>query len=159
MLGAATLPYTVRSNIIPQSRSVPSSNRTLPMSVANMTFMVEKLGEDCAPLQFVRELTQNAIESIEKSPEGKGELRWDVAWHHHALTSTYKLAIVDTGVGMTGEEMVEYINKLSSSMHEQSRHGNFGVGAKIAALPKNPEGLVYLSWKDGVGYEWPFLKS
>ncbi|KAA0217030.1 MAG: hypothetical protein DYG94_01995 [Leptolyngbya sp. PLA3] len=135
-----------------QGRSAPSSNRTLPMSVANMTFMVEKLGEDCAPLQFVRELTQNAIESIKKSPESEGELRWDVAWHHHALTGAYKLAVVDTGIGMTGEEMVEYINKLSSSMHEQSRQGNFGVGAKISAMPKNPEGLVYLSWKDGVGY-------
>lgn len=135
-----------------QGRSAPSSNRTLPMSVANMTFMVDKLGEDCAPLQFVRELTQNAIESIRKSPGKKGELRWDVAWNHQTLTGQTKLAVIDNGVGMTGEEMVEYINKLSSSMHEQSRHGNFGVGAKISALPRNPEGLVYLSWKDGVGY-------
>lgn len=76
----------------------------------------------------------------------------DVAWGHQTLTGQTKLAVIDNGVGMTGEEMVEYINKLSSSMHEQSRHGNFGVGAKIAALPRNPEGLVYLSWKDGVGY-------
>jgi hypothetical protein len=134
------------------ARIAPSSNRTLPMSVSNMTFMVDKLGEDCTPLQFVRELTQNAIESIAKSPETKGELRWDVAWNHQALTGQTKLSVIDNGVGMTGEEMVEYINKLSSSMHEQSRHGNFGVGAKISALPRNPEGLVYLSWKDGTGY-------
>ena len=139
--------------------TAPSSSRTLPMSVANMTFMVDKLGEDCAPLQFVRELTQNAIESIQKSPDKRGELHWDVAWAHKALTTNpmnpagfTKLAVIDNGVGMTGEEMVEYINKLSSSMHEQSRHGNFGVGAKISALPRNHEGLVYLSWKDGVGY-------
>jgi len=122
------------------------------MSVKNMTFMVDKLGEDCAPLQFVRELTQNAIESILKTPEKRGELRWDVAWNHHALTNVCKLAVIDTGVGMTGDEMVEYINKLSSSMHEQSRHGNFGIGAKISALPRNHEGVLYLSWKEGVGY-------
>ena len=53
---------------------------------------------------------------------------------------------------MTGEEMEEYINQLSSSMHGQSSTGNFGVGAKIAAATRNHAGLVYLEWKDGVGY-------
>jgi hypothetical protein len=41
---------------------------------------------------------------------------------------------------------------LSSSIHRQSTTGNFGVGAKIAAAPKNHVGVVYLSWKGGVGY-------
>jgi hypothetical protein len=30
-------------------------------------------------------------------------------------------------------------------------HGNFGVGAKIASLPWNPEGVVIMSWKEGQG--------
>lgn len=130
------------------------SGDTLPMSVANMTFMLNKLGEDCAPLQFLRELTQNSIESILTLDNGdKGEICWDVDWNRYDLmTNIYKLSVIDTGTGMTGEEMVEYINKLSSSIHKQSPDGNFGVGAKIAALPQNPAGLVYLSWKDGIGY-------
>lgn len=53
---------------------------------------------------------------------------------------------------MTGAEMVEYINKLSSSVHQQSKTGNFGVGAKISAAPLNPLGMVYLSWTGGKGY-------
>ncbi len=53
---------------------------------------------------------------------------------------------------MTGEEMLEYINKLSSSMHVQAFDANFGVGAKIAAATRNHAGLIYLSWKEGVGY-------
>jgi hypothetical protein len=122
------------------------------MSVANMTFMVDRLGEDCAPLQFVRELTQNALAAVLATPEKRGEVIWDVDWNRHILTGVYKLAIIDTGIGMTGDDMVQYINKLSSSMHEQSASGNFGVGAKIAAAPKNHAGLVYLSWKDSVGY-------
>jgi hypothetical protein len=81
-----------------------------------------------------------------------GEIQWDVDWNRHELTGVYKLAVVDSGIGMTGPEMVEYINNLSSSIHEQSAEGNFGVGAKIAAAPRNPEGLIYLSWKDGQGY-------
>jgi hypothetical protein len=137
------------------SRTVPPASvldATLPMSVANMTFMLDRLSEDCAPLQYVRELTQNAVMAILATPDRRGDIIWDVDWNRHSLTGVYKLAIIDTGVGMTGEEMVNYLNKLSSSMHEQSATGNFGVGAKIAAAPRNKQGLVYLSWKNGVGY-------
>jgi hypothetical protein len=125
---------------------------TLPMQVRNMSFMLDRLGEDCAPLQYLRELTQNALESIRHARQPKGEIIWDVDWNRHTLTGIYKLAIIDTGIGMTGEEMVVYINALSSSVNEQSATGNFGVGAKIAAAPRNHAGLVYLSWKNGVGY-------
>lgn len=52
---------------------------------------------------------------------------------------------------MTGEEMVRFINQLSSSVEKQSLSGNYGVGAKIAAATRNPSGVVYLSWKDGEG--------
>lgn len=125
---------------------------TLPMQVKNMSFMLDRLGQDCAPLQYLRELTQNALQSILHLRPAKGEIIWDVDWNRHTLTNVYKLAVIDTGIGMTGEEMVEYINALSSSMTEQSETGNFGVGAKIAAAPRNHAGLVYLSWKAGEGH-------
>ena len=131
--------------------SVAHPRDTRPMQVANMTFLVNKLGEDCAPLQYVRELTQNGIEAIQRSGTS-GEIVWDVNWTHYALDGTYKLCCIDTGAGMTGPEMVEYINALSSSIHEQSAAGNFGVGAKIAAAPRNPHGMLYMSWKNGVGH-------
>jgi hypothetical protein len=129
--------------------SVPDT--TLPMTVRNMSFMLDRLGQDCAPLQYLRELTQNAIQAILNLPEHKGQIIWDVDWNRHILTGIYKLAVIDTGIGMTGEEMVLYINALSSSMNEQSQIGNYGVGAKIAAAPRNPAGLIYLSWKNGIG--------
>src|SRR5262249_162070 len=131
---------------------VKTSDSTLEMKVANMTFMLERLAQDCAPLQFVRELTQNAIDSIKQHGQA-GEVRWDVDWTRFDLEpkSGYKMAIIDTGIAMTGKEMVDYINQLSYSMHQQSKHGNFGMGAKIAAAPHNTQGLVYLSWKDGKG--------
>lgn len=125
-----------------------------PMSVAKMGFLVDQLNRDCAPLQFLRELTKNAVEAIERSGDPLGEVRWDVDWNRFDLLgpdSAQKLCVIDTGLGMTGEEMVGYINNLSSSIHEQSATGNFGVGAKIAAAPLNPEGLVYLSWRNGIG--------
>ena len=128
-----------------------SASGTLDMTVDNIGFMLDRLGEDCAPLQFLRELTQNSIEAIQKTPLSVGEIIWDVDWTRYTLEKVYKLAIIDTGVGMTGSEMVHYINQLSSSMHGQSMTGNYGVGAKIAAATRNQAGLIYLSWKDGIG--------
>lgn len=133
-----------------------------PMGVAKMGFLVDQLNRDCSPLQFLRELTKNAVEAIQRSGESVGEVRWDVDWNRFDLLgadSAQKLCVIDTGAGMTGEEMVAYINRLSSSIHEQSATGNFGVGAKIAAAPLNPAGLVYLSWKDGVGSMIHLLKD
>jgi len=126
----------------------------LAMSVARMGFLVDRLNRDCAPMQFVRELTKNAMQGIEALPGQTGEIRWDVDWRLHeelGPDSARKLCIIDTGIGMTGPEMVEFINKLSSSIHTQSATGNFGVGSKIAAAPLNPAGMVYFSWKDGRG--------
>jgi hypothetical protein len=125
---------------------------TLEMEVANTGFMLDRLGQDCAPLQFLRELTQNSIEAIQQLPDKRGEIIWDADWNRYDLTGIYKLACIDTGIGMTGEEMLEYINKLSSSMHMQAFDANYGVGAKIAAATRNHAGLIYLSWKDGVGH-------
>src|SRR5262245_11968854 len=56
---------------------VKTSDSTLEMKVAIMTFMLERLAQDCAPLQFVRELTQNSIDSIKQHGQA-GEVRWDV---------------------------------------------------------------------------------
>jgi hypothetical protein len=119
------------------------------MTVKNMTFLVNKLGEDCSPLQFVRELTQNSVDALRGS---HGQVIWDVDWALYRLTGVRKLACIDTGEGMTGEEMVGFINELSSSARVQSATANFGVGAKIAAAPRNPQGMVYKSWKNGVGH-------
>ena len=127
--------------------------KTYPMTVRNLGFLIDRLGEDCAPLQDIRELTQNAIEGILALPEPTGVIRWDSDWNTYELTGIHKRAIIDTGNGMTGEEMVQYINQLSSSIREQSTTGNYGVGAKIAAAPRNRAGLVYLSWKNGIGYQ------
>ncbi|MBI5709647.1 MAG: hypothetical protein HZC42_04970 [Candidatus Eisenbacteria bacterium] len=124
---------------------------TLPLTVSNMGFLLDRLGKDCHPLQFLRELNQNAIEAIQRVPEKTGEIVWDVDWTAYELEGVYRLSIVDNGDGMSGEEMVKYINQLSSSFAKQSLDGNYGVGAKIAAATRNHAGLVYLSWKNGQG--------
>jgi uncharacterized membrane protein YgcG len=130
-----------------------SNENTLHLTVDNIGFLLDRLGEDCHPLQFLRELTQNSIEAIQRSPERTGEIIWDVDWTSYELGDhpVFKLCVTDTGCGMTGDEMLKYINQLSSSISTQSREGNYGVGAKIAAATRNHAGLIYLSWREGVG--------
>lgn len=129
----------------------PGDDRTAPMEVQNMGFLLDWLGTDCAPLQFLRELTVNSTEAIEALPDRKGEIIWDFDHNTFDLDGIYKLSVLDTGVGMTGPEMQRYINRLSSSGRLQSVEGNYGVGAKIAAATRNHAGVVYLSWENGRG--------
>lgn len=133
------------------SNTSAHGERTLPLSVANTGFLLDRMGEDCHALQFLRELTQNSIESIGRTDKKKGEIIWDADWQHYAETGRYKLSITDDGDGMSGEQMVTHINQLSSSISEQSFTGNYGVGAKISAATRNHAGLLYLSWRDGNG--------
>ena len=137
--------------------STPISDKTLLLTVSNVGFLLERLGGDCHPLQYLRELTQNSIEAIRRTPKKTGTITWDVDWTSYEADQVYKLCITDNGCGMTGKDMVKYINQLSSSSSIQSQKGNYGVGAKIAAATRNQFGLVYLSWRKKKGaiiYLW-----
>lgn len=132
------------------SQPSAGSHRLLAMTVNNLGFLLDRLGQDCHPLQYIRELTKNSIEAIERTGE-PGTIIWDYEPIAFELEGTRRLCIVDTGDGMTGEEMVRFINQLSSSTSKQSLQGNYGVGAKIAAATRNPAGVSYFSWKNGIG--------
>ncbi|NIQ56774.1 MAG: hypothetical protein GWN71_26400, partial [Gammaproteobacteria bacterium] len=58
-------------------------------------------GADCAPDQLVRELTVNAIQAVQATGED-GVLVWDHDPTHSRRFGAYKLAVADTGTGMTG---------------------------------------------------------
>ena len=113
----------------------------LAMTVHNIGFLLDRLDQDCHPLQYFRELTQNSIEAILRT-RVRGEIIWDMDWTGYDLDGLQKLCVIDTGDGMTGDEMVKFINQLSSSMSAQSFSGNYGVGAKIAAATRNPAGVL-----------------
>lgn len=58
-----------------------------------------------------------------------------------------KLAVIDAGCGMSGEELLEYIGNMSSS--GTTTGDRFGLGIKLAGLYTSPAGVEYVSW-DGV---------
>ena len=124
------------------------------LSVANPTFLLERLGSECTDLQGLRELTVNGLDAIAAlGDRAGGRVVWDMDWLRFDASGgrVRKLSVTDTGTGMTPEQLRQYINQLASSGREQSAAGNFGVGAKIAAGSRNPHGLEYRSWHRGQG--------
>jgi hypothetical protein len=130
---------------------------TRAMRVENIAFLLDRLAADTPPNQQIRELTQNAIEAIQRrqkfGDQSEGVIRWDVDWDHLVRVGEYKLSIIDNGDGMSPQEMDEYLNALAVQGAGQSQgiFQNYGVGAKITALYRNRYGLVYQSWRNGKG--------
>ena len=124
------------------------------LSVANPTFLFERLGSECTDLQGLRELTVNALDAIAAlGDHAEGLVVWYLDWQRFNASGgrVRKLSITDTGTGMTPVQLRRYINQLASSGREHSAGGNFGVGAKVAAGSRNPHGLEYRSWHHGQG--------
>lgn len=125
------------------------NHQTANMKVDKVGFLLERLAGDCAPLQYIRELTQNAIEAIQRLKGGKGgDIFWGLDSYTYEDMGIQKLCIVDTGVGMSKDEMMQHINHLSSSGGLQSLSANYGLGAKISAATRNKAGIIYASWRN-----------
>jgi len=51
------------------------------LSVANPTFLLERLGTECTDLQGLRELTVNGLDAINaQDPVAGGRVVWDMDW-------------------------------------------------------------------------------
>ena len=113
-----------------------------PYSVTNF---VERMHGECARLQWLRELVVNSVEAIAATGEGGSILVHPVDQDMGDGTTVRKLAVTDTGEGIAEHELY---SSFQVAMTSRGR-GNFGIGAKIAALPMNPAGLIYRSLVDG----------
>ena len=147
-------PASFRSNNHAADRDTAVIDDWHELSVANPTFLLERLGSECTDLQGLRELTVNGLDAIAAlGDRAGGRVVWDLDWQRFDASGgrVRKLSVTDTGTGMTPEQLRQYINQLASSGREQSAAANFGVGAKIAAGSRNPHGLEYHSWHRGQG--------
>jgi hypothetical protein len=122
-----------------------------------MGFLLERLAADTPADQQLRELNQNSIEAVQRriatGDATPGKIIWDIDWSFYSNNKAYKLSVTDNGDGMSPDDMIRYLNNLSvqGAGGNQGLTANFGVGAKITALARNPFGLVYRSWRGGVG--------
>ena len=116
---------------------------------------------------FLRELVSNAVDASQKIKtlssigEAKGdlgELRIDVVLDAKEKT----LSIIDSGVGMTSEEVDKYLNQVAFSGAEEFMDkykdaniiGHFGLGFYSAFMVSDKVELYSKSFKDASGVFW-----
>ena len=106
----------------------------------NPTENLRRFSRNMHPMQFVREIYQNAIEA------GATKV---IAYHDKQFLDMgiKKLCFSDNGPGMSAEQMAIYLTQYnSSSKGSGGVHDNFGIGVKATTLVTNPYGVVFLSW-------------
>ena len=113
-----------------------------PYSVTNF---VDRMHGECSTLQWLRELVVNSIEAIAATGEGGRILVHSVEQHMEGVGTFRKLAVTDTGEGIAADQLY---SSFQVAMTSRGR-GNYGIGAKIAALPMNPAGMIYRSQVEG----------
>ncbi len=117
---------------------------------------------------FLRELVANAVDASQKMKAiasngdfkgGLGELKVRVELDEKAKT----LRIIDSGIGMTEEEIDRYINQIAFSSageflqkyKDQNIIGHFGLGFYSAFMVAKKVTIESLSWKKGAsGVIW-----
>ena len=113
---------------------------------------------------FLRELVANAVDATQKmkalaaSGEFKGELG-ELAVRIELNEADKTLKIIDSGIGMTAEEVDKYINQIAFSSAGEflekykdqlsSIIGHFGLGFYSAFMVAEKVTIETLSWKDG----------
>lgn len=117
-----------------------------------LTTLIKNLGRDCPPSQYLREFLKNAIEACQRIPNNNHQIILDFNEDIYKASGYYKLSITDNGDGMTGEQMLSLLNNLSASGSTKSKYQNYGVGAKISAMTRNHEGILYESYQNNQGF-------
>ena len=113
---------------------------------------------------FLRELVANAVDATQKlkALAASGDLKeeiGDLQVHIEADAKENTLKIIDSGIGMTAEEVDKYINQIAfSSAGEflekykdqiQNIIGHFGLGFYSAFMVSKKVTIETLSWKEG----------
>ena len=108
----------------------------------NPTENLKRFSRAMHPMQFVREIYQNALEA------GATKLRAYLE-PQYLTQGAKKLAFADDGPGMTAHDMANYLGQYNSSSKSTGGvHDNFGIGVKATTLINNPYGVVFLSWSE-----------
>jgi hypothetical protein len=114
------------------------------LAIVGASHFVNRMFEACGNYQWAREFLKNSIEA------GATKVEFGIEWQAVEKEGVYRRTVADNGAGMTRDELLAYFSTLGEGAKRIGGvHDNFGVGAKIASLPWNPEGVVVISYKDG----------
>ena len=114
------------------------------VAITGASNFVNRMFEACGPYQWAREFLKNSLEAKATRVE------FGLEWQAVEKSGVYRRTIVDNGFGMDHDELLRFFSTLGAGAKKIGGvHENFGVGAKIASLPWNPEGVVIISYKQG----------
>jgi hypothetical protein len=103
-----------------------------------------RLFEACGSYQWAREFLKNSLEA------NATRVEFGIEWQAVARFGVYRRTVIDNGIGMSKEELLRFFLSLGEGAKKIGGvHDHFGVGAKIASQPWNPDGVVVVSYKDG----------
>lgn len=113
------------------------------VQITGASVWVNRMFEACGSYQWVREFLKNSLESKATKVE------FGIEWQAVEKLGVYRRTIIDNGTGMSRDELRTFFSTLGAGSKKIGGiHDNFGVGAKIASLPWNPQGVVVVSYKD-----------
>ena len=115
----------------------------MKLAITGASHFVNRMFEACGQYQWAREVLKNSLEA------GATQVEFGIEWQAVGKLGVYRRYIADNGCGMDAEELKTFFSTLGEGAGKIGGiHDNFGVGAKIALLPWNPEGIVVISYKD-----------
>jgi hypothetical protein len=114
------------------------------LAIVGASHFVNRMFEACGNYQWAREFLKNAHEASATKVE------FGIEWQAVEKLGAYRRTVSDNGAGMTKEELLRFFSTLGDGAKRIGGvHDNFGVGARIASLPWNPEGVIVISYRDG----------
>jgi len=119
------------------------------LRVGDEGFLVSSMIERCPKIMMLRELVKNALEAAATAAPGARRVKLSVV----PIDGVSKLAVWNSGRGMTADELFRMADIASSIRKQHRLDQNFGMGAKVASLPSNRHGMRYRSCHDGVVHE------
>jgi hypothetical protein len=116
----------------------------MKIRITGASNFVNRMFEACGNYQWAREFLKNSLEA--EATKVVFGIEWQAVEKH----GVYRRTIMDNGCGMDRDELRRFFSTLGEGAKKIGGiHENFGVGAKIASLPWNPEGVVIISYKAG----------
>jgi len=116
----------------------------MKLGIVGASNFVNRMFEACGNYQWAREFLKNSLEA------NATRVEFGIEWQAVEQFGVYRRTIVDDGDGMDHDELHKFFSTLGEGAKKIGGiHDNFGVGAKIASLPWNAEGLVIISYKHG----------
>lgn len=115
-----------------------------PLRFLGVGNMLDREYRNSPAFQWARELARNGIEAAAKN------IYFTVEWEAVEAKGVYRLMYADDGVGMTREQLREYMVTLGKGGKVVGGpHDNYALGSRMTLLPWNPEGVVVISMVDG----------